>query len=246
MKELSTSFCLSNGWALFKKYGLTLSAITLAYYAIQQMTCLPLTIARVMADPSINGAYYGYGAQPMFMQGTSIMLMIPCTLISALITYVFSFGFIGMIMRLTAGTLTSVSFSPFKQPIITYLKFIAVYIICGLAISVGCLICLVPGIYLAVKLNFVPYYILDHPEASIDEALTVGWRMTSGNFWNILGMLFTCVGVVIVGFLLCCIGMVAAVPLCYFIESTAYYELLGNIEPERSSEYDKHERTTFI
>lgn len=242
MKELSTSLCLSNGWTLFKKYGLTLSAITLAYYVIQQMACLPISITRVMADPSINGAYYGYGAQPMFMQGTSIMLMIPCMLISALITYVFSFGFIGMIMQLTAGTLTSISFSPFKQPIMAYLKFIAVYILCGMAIGIGTLFCLVPGIYLAVRLNFVPYYILDHPNANIEEAFTAGWRMTNGNFWNILGLQLTCVGVVIVGFLLCCIGMVAAVPLCYFIESTAYYELLGNLEYKQTSEYDRHEK----
>ncbi len=240
MKELSTSFCLSNGWTLFKKYGLTLSAITLAFYMVQQLLCLPLNITHVLTTPSMGAYNYGYGSSPMLALEACTVLLVPCTLLSFLVTYVFCFGFIGMLMRLTAGTLTCVSFSTFKQPIMSYLKFIAVYIIYCAVVGVGSLFCLVPGIYLAVKLNFAPYYIIDHPEASIEEALKAGWRMSDGNFWNILGLLLICLGIMIVGFMLCCIGLVAAVPLCHFIESTAYYELLGNIGTDRSAEYDRY------
>lgn len=244
MKELSTSFCLSNGWELFKKYGLTLSVVYLAYSVIQQLFYLPINIVRIA---NIGTAYnYGYGydygsATPLFLQGTSVVVMIPCTLIATLFTYVFLFGFIGTVLRLTAGTQTDISFSIFKQPLSAYLKFIGAYIIYSFAVGVGCLFCIIPGIYLAVKLIFVPYYILDHPEASIEDALKAGWRMTNGNFWNIFVMQLSCLGIAIIGLLLCCIGTIAAAPYCHFIVATAYYELSGNLEASENAGYNRNE-----
>ncbi len=247
MKDLSVSNCISIGGEQFKKYGLSLAAIYFGYYVVYQILTMPLNLVSTFQQYYVGG-YGPYGSEPITIltqQGTNVGIIIGCSLLAAVVGYVFHFGFYGITLQLAKGTLSAVSFSPFKRPVIAYLKFFAVMIICSLAIGVGCCLCIIPGIYLAVKLNFAPIYMVDHPDATIEQALTAGWRMSKGNFWSILGLLVAFIGIVFVGFLCCCVGIFAACPYISLIESNAYYELLGNIEPDGYNPTDNYSKEAY-
>ena len=58
----------------------------------------------------------------------------------------------------------------------------------GLAIYVGLIFLIAPGIFFAVRWVFAPIYLIDHPEASIGEALRASWDKTADHFWPLLGL----------------------------------------------------------
>ncbi|HZU11965.1 MAG TPA: hypothetical protein VFB58_03925 [Chloroflexota bacterium] len=67
----------------------------------------------------------------------------------------------------------------------TYLRFIVASILYFLAVVVGLILLIVPGIYLMVKWVFVPEaVIIDH--AGIGQSFTQSSRLTEGNWWRIL------------------------------------------------------------
>lgn len=247
MKDLSISNCISVGWEQFKKYGLSLTAIYLGYYVVSNILTMPLNLYNTFQQV-YTGGYHPYESYPISIlaaQGTNIGIVIGCSLLAAVFGLVFYFGFYGITLQLAKGTLSAVSFNPFKRPVIAYLKFFAVTIIYGLAVGVGCCLCIIPGIYLAIKLNFAPIYMVDHPDATIEKAMSAGWKMSKGNFWSILGLQVAFIGITFVGFLCCCIGVLAANPYIFLIESNAYYELLGNIEPDGYNPTDNYSKEAY-
>jgi uncharacterized membrane protein len=64
------------------------------------------------------------------------------------------------------------------------IKFIGCAILEWLIVSVGLLLLIVPGIYLATKLQFSLLYIVD-TDCGILEALKKSYRITTGNFWRV-------------------------------------------------------------
>ncbi|MDH3346455.1 MAG: hypothetical protein OEL75_04645 [Kiritimatiellaceae bacterium] len=50
------------------------------------------------------------------------------------------------------------------------------------------LFCVLPGVYIYVRLLFVSLILLEEREAGLIEALSRSWLMTRGNFWNLFGL----------------------------------------------------------
>lgn len=88
-----------------------------------------------------------------------------------------------------------------------YLMFLAASFVYGAIVTVGMLFCVLPGIYLAVRLLFVPYLAVDKPELSFDELFTRSWKMTDGHFMELLLLGIVSVGVSLAGVFICCIGV---------------------------------------
>lgn len=217
MNKISFSLCLDNGQQLYKKYGLALAGICAIFFVVVILMSLPVTIfAKSQND-------YGYGSSSSLM--VSMMSNIS-NLLTSIVSCIFSVGFITLILKLTSGALQRVTFATYKQPIIVYLKYIAVEFLSGIAVLIGGLLCIIPGIFLFAKLQFAPYYILDHPEAGINDAFKVSWKLTNNNFWNVLGLSILNHIICIVGMLCCGIGIIFAVPYTYLVMSTAYYQLI--------------------
>lgn len=220
MNKISFSLCLANGWQLYKKYGLALAGICAIFFVVVILMSLPVTIFAI--SESQND--YGYGSSSSLM--VSMMPNIS-NLLTSIVSWIFSVGFITLILKLTSGALQRVTFATYKQPIIVYLKYFAVEFLSGIAVLIGLLLCIIPGIFLLAKLQFAPYYILDHPEAGIDDAFKVSWKLTNNdNFWSVLGLIILNIIIDIVGMLCCGIGIIFAVPYTYLVMSTAYYQLI--------------------
>jgi membrane-anchored glycerophosphoryl diester phosphodiesterase (GDPDase) len=234
MNDLSVSVAISQGWELAKKHGLLLACFFLVFniitnvistfelpagywsdyvYAIQHQNVQ--TIQNVVA----NGEVYS---------GKSTLL----SLLIAVLGIIFSVGITNTILQLTKGTMTSVSFNGYNVPIMTYVKYFVVILITGLIILVGLVLCIIPGIYFAVRLNYATCYIIDNPDAGIGESINASWNMTKNNFWSVLGLNISCIGIAILGLLCCCIGYFFSAAFIGLIQASAYYTLLKNINTD--------------
>ncbi len=104
-----------------------------------------------------------------------------------------------------------VSFDAFKMPVNTYLNFLAAEIVVGFLAGIGIMFCIVPGIFIGVRLHMAPYYVIDRGYGIVD-AIKASWHDTANNFWGLLGAIIVIGLFSIVGYLACCVGAFYTLP----------------------------------
>ena len=119
----------------------------------------------------------------------------------------------------------------FKNARHTYLYYLGVNIVFSLIVTIGCLFCVLPGIFLAVRLMFAPMIAINHPELTFSEAFTRSWQMTKGHFWKLIGLYLLVILLNILGIICCCVGYLLTIVITYMMYGYAY-KLLYPMEPE--------------
>lgn len=110
-------------------------------------------------------------------------------------------------------------------------KLLFVYIIANLArslaIIVGLLLLIIPGIIIAIKLQFLEYLIVDKKMGF--EAINKSWEMTKGVKWNlfVFGILLAFIN--ILGFLALIVGLFITLPLSMVATAFVYKKLLSQV-----------------
>ena len=88
------------------------------------------------------------------------------------------------------------------------------------------MLCIIPGFIVSTMwMLAVPLIIFG--SADIKDALNYSMKLAFKNFGGFFTVLLMCIGVIIVGFLLCCIGVIAAIPLVYIIIYVLYKDVIG-------------------
>ena len=223
--DFSVGAHVSRGWEFAKKYGLTLAAIYL----------IITIIAGIFSGTSVSSDYWTQLLEAAKNQDAQAIQNLNSQIhtgfnwggaFSSLIETVLMTGFIGIILQLVKGTMQKVSLSPYAVNVMVYVKYFAVEFICGLLTVIGVALCVIPGIWVSVKLSFAGMYQIDHPDAGIGESIKASWKMTDGNFWSILGMSIVCFFINVLGLICCCIGFFFTQPMTWLIYASAYYDLL--------------------
>jgi uncharacterized membrane protein len=132
---------------------------------------------------------------------------------------------------LTSGEATQFNLNGFKMPVKKYIYYVVVQILVSIITGIGLCLCIIPGIYLAVRLQFVAICTLHHPEDGISGAFERSWKMTKGNFWNLFLLGVLAVLINIAGLLCCCIGVYFTSAMVYFMQTVAYFTLAENNTP---------------
>ena len=105
-----------------------------------------------------------------------------------------------------------------------YLAVVLSSIVVGVAIVIGLILLVIPGIYLAIRLSLVSYLVADQG-LGVDAALRESWRLTSGHVWVIFKLWILAIPVMFVGFILLFVGIIPALMWIY----TAYAALYESI-----------------
>jgi len=108
-----------------------------------------------------------------------------------------------------------------------FFKFLLGYVLYTILIIVGFILLIVPGIYLAVKYQFIPYLIIDKGMDPI-EAFKESGKMTDGSKWDLLLFLIVLGMIVIIGFLAFIVGSFVAIPVVMVAEAYVYKKLSSN------------------
>ncbi|MFF3063154.1 hypothetical protein ACFVQ3_01235 [Oerskovia sp. NPDC057915] len=91
---------------------------------------------------------------------------------------------------------------------------------------VGTILCVLPGIAVAIFSAFVYYFTLDKEQDAIT-AIKSSWSLVSKNFGSVFLLLLALFGINILGFLVCLVGLLVTLPLSYIAVAYAYRRLVG-------------------
>ena len=230
--SLEIGNALNAAWEYAKKYGLLIAVIYLL------MDLLTGGLDQI-SGPSVNQEAYqalgeAIGRQDWESAGSiaqSLNTGFPVSgIIGVILDLIVSVGLYNLALGLMAGRFSEVTFDAFKLPFATYLKVFVVNLITGIIVFVSVLCCIIPVFFVAPRIIFAPVYQVEHPEAGIFESISASWSMSSGNTFSLLGLGFIIVGIAIVGFCCCCIGVYFAAAIELFALTAAYYQLKGNLQ----------------
>lgn len=230
--SLEIGNALNAAWEYAKKYGLLIAVIYLL------MDLLTGGLDQISGSSVNQEAYQALGEaigrQDWESAGSiaqSLNTGFPVSgIIGAILKLIVSVGLYNLALGLMAGRFSEVTFDAFKLPFATYLKVFVVNLITGIIVFVSVLCCIIPVFFVAPRIIFAPVYQVEHPEAGIFESISASWNMSSGNTFSLLGLGFIIVGIAIVGFCCCCIGVYFAEAIELFALTAAYYQLKGNLQ----------------
>ena len=107
-----------------------------------------------------------------------------------------------------------------------YINYIIASIICTVAVVLGLVLFLIPGIHIICRLLIMPGYIVDKNQ-SFDEAIKSSWNDTKGQAMHLfLWLLFSCL-IVFAGILALVVGMFIALPLISLALAYVYIQISG-------------------
>jgi uncharacterized membrane protein len=94
-------------------------------------------------------------------------------------------------------------------------------ILVGLAVLGGLILFIIPGIYVAVRLMFFTYYIVDK-DAGVMDSLKMSWNLTKGGVINLFLLSLLFIFVNFIGALLFGIGLAVTMPLTFLATAVLY------------------------
>jgi len=105
----------------------------------------------------------------------------------------------------------------------------AAYLLYTIIVVIGMLLLIVPGLYLASRLFFFDYFIVEKGMGPIG-ALGASWQLAEGNVLNVFGLLLLAGLIAGAGLLVCGIGIIVTVPPAMIAYGYAYKKLQGEQE----------------
>lgn len=153
----------------------------------------------------------------------SLFMMLVVQLIGFIVGQIVTLGLIRAALDVTQGLAPDVS-RVFKTEHLG--TFIVASILYGIAVSVGIILCVIPGIFLAIMFTFYGYYILDRGAGATD-SLGASWNLVKSNFGSILGLLILAILLNFVGLALCGVGILVTGPVTWTAIAYAYRTLNG-------------------
>lgn len=203
---------LDEAWTLSKKYGLTLAVVFLLLSFLSNglsFAFMPAGYWDAIASGN-NDLIQSYSRLNF---GSVLQVLISC---------VGGIGITVTSLRLARGSQENINLGSFKLPIETYLKYIGWSILYGFIVAIGLLLFVLPGIYLATRLAFAGIYLIDHPTASIEEAVKFSWNKTDGYTLSLIGLGIISIIIVFLGLLACCVGVFFTMVISNFAFVLAY------------------------
>ncbi|RMF43860.1 MAG: hypothetical protein D6753_04060 [Planctomycetota bacterium] len=102
-----------------------------------------------------------------------------------------------------------------------FLPTLAVSILFGLAVGVGTVLCIIPG--LVVGALFWPcYYLVVDNKSKVIDSFTVAQKIGTANIGTTILLVLLGIGINLLGFLACGVGILFAAPLVGLLWTTAY------------------------
>ena len=109
-----------------------------------------------------------------------------------------------------------------------YLNTVLTVFLRNLFISLWSLLLVVPGIIKSYQYAMVPYILSENPQMNWREALDLSKKMMDGQKWNLFVLQLSFIGWLLLGILLCGVGIYFVLPYMNAAEAEFYAELRKN------------------
>ena len=152
----------------------------------------------------------------------SIVGRVIVQIVSLLISCIFMLGYVKNIFQALDGE--EPQFSAYGQQSRKIITYLIANILFSIAVCIGMVLLIIPGIYLYLRLQFFTAFIVEE-DCGIIESLQKSWNMTQGQTLPLFLLLLTMIGTAIVGCILFFIGFFVAVPLIYMMQCYTFRKL---------------------
>jgi uncharacterized membrane protein len=146
--------------------------------------------------------------------------------IGTLVSMVLTIAAIGLSLHITSGH--APKYEDVLIPFKTYhvaLHYVVATILYVLAVIVGLILFILPGIYLGVQLQFYSYIIVEHKDMRPIDALKKSFEITKGHFWKLFGFSIIMVAVNLLGLLALGVGLLITLPITSLAYARLYRKL---------------------
>lgn len=152
----------------------------------------------------------------------SIVGRVIVQIVSLLISCIFMLGYVKNIFQALDGE--EPQFSAYGQQSRKIITYLIANILFSIAVCIGMVLLIIPGIYLYLRLQFFTAFIVEE-DCGIIESLQKSWNMTQGQTLPLFLLLLTMIGTAIVGCILFFVGLFVAVPLIYMMQCYTFRKL---------------------
>src|SRR5690606_38172674 len=113
-----------------------------------------------------------------------------------------------------------------------FLTMFGAMFLTGLAVGIGTLLLVVPGVIAYLGLWLGKFYVVDRQQGAV-ESLQSSWRDTDGTRSELFVFAFAYTGLVLAGLCMCGIGMLATLPIAEAALTVIYLRRTGQMTPSR-------------
>ena len=152
----------------------------------------------------------------------SIVGRVIVQIVSLLISCIFMLGYVKNIFQALDGE--EPQFSAYGQQSRKIITYLIANILFSIAVCIGTVLLIIPGIYLYLRLQFFTAFIVEE-DCGIIESLQKSWNMTQGQALPLFLLLLTMIGTAIVGCILFFVGFFVAIPLIYMMQCYTFRKL---------------------
>ena len=152
----------------------------------------------------------------------SVMGAIVINLISCIISCIFALGYMKNIFQALDGE--EPQFSAYGQQARKIITYLVANILMAIIVTLGLCLFIIPGIYLALRLQFYAALIVED-DAGIIESLQRSWEITRGQEMSLFMLMLAMIGICILGLILLGIGIFVAMPLIYMMYAYVFRKL---------------------
>lgn len=185
--NLSVSYIYGEALELTKKYGFRVLGLMLLLSVVllgSMFLALPSgfftdALVKVAGNPERIFELYGK--------------MLPAIAVAAVVGQFLYVGYYGYVIAIAREQEISF-FGGFNRSALTYVKFFVVQLLSSLVMILGCVLFLLPGVYLGVRLCWAGFHVLEAPECGIFEAFQWSWQKTDGQFLTLFGLFMVSFG----------------------------------------------------
>ena len=196
--------CVKRGFELTKRHFGILLLVALAYLGVR----FGFTLILILMDAtSTLGRTYQNGGSPLSM------------VVSLILSVFLGLGLTRVGLKLISGKEVKVGqlFGEGRK----LLRALGAQILLTLMIALGCLLLIVPGIYLALRFGFCVTAIVDR-DLGVIESFKYSSSITANNRILLLGLLLLCGLIGVAGLMACGVGLIFAAPMAWLSYLVAY------------------------
>lgn len=152
----------------------------------------------------------------------SVVGAIVINLITCVISSIFALGYMKNIFQALDGE--EPQFSAYGQQARKIITYLVANILMAIIVTLGICLFIIPGIYLALRLQFYAALIVEE-DAGIIESLQRSWEITRGQGMSLFMLMLAMIGIAILGCILLGIGIFVAMPLIYMMYAYVFRKL---------------------
>lgn len=135
---------------------------------------------------------------------------------------IFMLGYLKNIFQALDGE--EPQFSAYGQQARKIITYLITSLLVSIAVIIGTAFLVIPGIYLALRLQYSLTFIVEE-NTGIMDSIKRSWEITQGHVIKLLLLALTMIGIAIVGIILFGIGILVAVPLIYTMYCYSFRKL---------------------